>query len=852
MMALLFFIMSSGNDGMRERVTDESTFDTLRSSLKRKEDKRDGLADWLHVDRYNRTLLDAKLNMTGISNDSTIDVIEFVPKEAVNEVLRSEIEAVVRRQPTEQGRVYYHQNLTGMARGNWKMETGWTFEKLGLQETWNVTTRQRVDSPEAAELKDEATSEDGLSEQPEVEATAQEAVQARSRKRQIEAPETEVPVKDVTWENVTTVMNRTDLRNKFAFETGGRVLLDLREYQSTAPGAIIASTESGQLLRIDPEARRQEWEQVGPTTFLRGEITLTDADKIEEARFDIEAVHYLEDGTMVGYATPSWVRSHMFDLVGLAKTLERRDGEQWKQLAAGHTMLKELDRRIAREREDLEEAIESESQRPEEEKAAPQGPQCIFTFYGSLAPLPHHYSAPLYAEYYASLWHPTGSSLKPPPPPQITYMLYSENCGLVLSGQAELVTTPRLWEYGTTFAVLMGFTQMLMAWVLARQMDKAAPGHAGKVAYFTIGVQTSLDAYFFVTAFTVALVTDTRASLPFMVPAFFALISSLIFSMRYATEIRNATPPPPSRPAQPPPPPPPTVEELAARAAERRAAAEAAGAGNDDDATAASPLLATATTTTPSTAAPGEVSDSYLGSPVSLRIDFDREPWLIQVFGNPLVGIGISIALAFGAIVWFFGWVVLITLLAYSYWIPQIIVNVQRGAARGSLRREYVIVTTLGRLVMPCYFWGYKDNVFAIETTPWVMLLVLYTVGQAAILVLQDSRFGARFFLPTRAIEAFHLAELETWDYHPVPSTLDLETSVSAISPCHSEDCPICLSSIQIHPTKEEEGDPGARNKLRWSYMVPPCHHLMHTECMESWIAVKSVCPICRARLPSL
>lgn len=34
-----------------------------------------------------------------------------------------------------------------------------------------------------------------------------------------------------------------------------------------------------------------------------------------------------------------------------------------------------------------------------------------------------------------------------------------------------------------------------------------------------------------------------------------------------------------------------------------------------------------------------------------------------------------------------------------------------------TLRREYVIGTTLARLALPTYFWGYSRNVLAIETS---------------------------------------------------------------------------------------------------------------------------------------
>lgn len=98
---------------------------------------------------------------------------------------------------------------------------------------------------------------------------------------------------------------------------------------------------------------------------------------------------------------------------------------------------------------------------------------------------------------------------------------------------------------------------------------------------------------------------------------------------------------------------------------------------------------------------------------------------------------GLGCAVFAGTIIVVWGWMGLILLLIYSYWrksraaaspvagrvltcrsaVPQIVLNVQRGAARQTLRREYIIGTTLCRLVLPTYFWGYGKNVLAVETS---------------------------------------------------------------------------------------------------------------------------------------
>ena len=128
---------------------------------------------------------------------------------------------------------------------------------------------------------------------------------------------------------------------------------------------------------------------------------------------------------------------------------------------------------------------------------------------------------------------------------------------------------------------------------------------------------------------------------------------------------------------------------------------------------------------------------------------------------------------------------------------------------------------------------------------------------------MQDSRFGARFFLPRPLLSRMDLAETETWDYHPLLPPPDLEAGALGNEEGNAkEDCPICLSPIQIAPARSgpavKEKDAGEvdrekeRQELRWGYMIPPCGHVAHTECLESWIEIKSVCPSCRARLPPL
>lgn len=51
-------------------------------------------------------------------------------------------------------------------------------------------------------------------------------------------------------------------------------------------------------------------------------------------------------------------------------------------------------------------------------------------------------------------------------------------------------------------------------------------------------------------------------------------------------------------------------------------------------------------------------------------------------------------------------------------------------------------------------------------------------------------------------------------------------------------DCVICYSSIDVHN--------------RRGYMLPPCDHIFHRQCLEQWMEVKLECPICRNSLPPM
>ena len=50
-------------------------------------------------------------------------------------------------------------------------------------------------------------------------------------------------------------------------------------------------------------------------------------------------------------------------------------------------------------------------------------------------------------------------------------------------------------------------------------------------------------------------------------------------------------------------------------------------------------------------------------------------------------------------------------------------------------------------------------------------------------------------------------------------------------------DCVICMNTVDVSEK---------------AYMVAPCEHVFHRDCLTQWMEVKMECPTCRTELPPL
>ncbi|PQE15709.1 Zinc finger RING FYVE PHD-type protein [Rutstroemia sp. NJR-2017a BBW] len=114
------------------------------------------------------------------------------------------------------------------------------------------------------------------------------------------------------------------------------------------------------------------------------------------------------------------------------------------------------------------------------------------------------------------------------------------------------------------------------------------------------------------------------------------------------------------------------------------------------------------------------------------------------------------------------------------------------------------------------------------------------------------------------------------WDYHPVLREDGVEEGGLPIglvkgglsrsntgdeervpgSHTRSVDCAICMQVLEVPIVPADDGVTGVTGVTgvlaRRAYMVTPCRHIFHTQCLEGWMKFRLQCPICRETLPPL
>ena len=207
----------------------------------------------------------------------------------------------------------------------------------------------------------------------------------------------------------------------------------------------------------------------------------------------------------------------------------------------------------------------------------------------------------------------------------------------------------------------------------------------------------------------------------------------------------------------------------------------------------------------------------------------------------------------------------------FSFWIPQIFRNILRNC-RKALSWKFVIGQSVLRLSTMVYFYMVSDNfLFVRNDINAACFLVGWVWIQVCALVSQEV-LGPRFFIPQGWTPV-------VYDYHPILHEEDEEagptmpigfspvTATASVKPGESKvkgkrvfDCAICTEAIEVPvlPSGKEVDRYNTSSSAstmvfsRRAYMVTPCRHIFHSQCLEGWMRYRLQCPICRENLPPI
>lgn len=191
-----------------------------------------------------------------------------------------------------------------------------------------------------------------------------------------------------------------------------------------------------------------------------------------------------------------------------------------------------------------------------------------------------------------------------------------------------------------------------------------------------------------------------------------------------------------------------------------------------------------------------------------------------------------------------------------SFWILQFLRNTLKNR-RQAFSWEFIIGTSICRLSPVWYLCLYKANPWRHGYDPLMAGLITgWMMFQWLLLYLQN-RMGARFWIHDKFLP-------KAFDYQPIITMSDLETNFSLdvlegikLNDAQSPDgvinceclCPICMNSLTLTIVKDPQSAP---SNLQKDYMVTPCYHIFHDECLELWMKYKLQCPVCRQVLPPI
>lgn len=186
-----------------------------------------------------------------------------------------------------------------------------------------------------------------------------------------------------------------------------------------------------------------------------------------------------------------------------------------------------------------------------------------------------------------------------------------------------------------------------------------------------------------------------------------------------------------------------------------------------------------------------------------------------------------------------------------SYWIPQFFRNTLKNR-KTPFSWNFILGISFVRVSPVVYINLFTNPLRHGRNPKFAVFLVSYMGLQMLLLVLQNG-LGPRFWVNEKWLP-------KAYDYHPILNVKDLEHGFGSdllasigvqellqndnVINCKT-DCAICMAEVSLPIYKQE-----TRKKSDGGYMITPCFHIFHSECLQDWMKYKLQCPVCRNGLP--
>ena len=505
---------------------------------------------------------------------------------------------------------------------------------------------------------------------------------------------------------------------------------------------------------------------------------------------------------------------------------------------------------------------------------------------------------------------PEGHQALTPPNLKMSMLMFSPDCGFIIESKGPPLVDPGSGNHldgrktelyskiGRHHTLIYGAVLAAQVLLTIRQMkDSSTPSTRSRISFYTIAMLSLGDGFASVAFLLLGMFSDV--SFPtLLATAFLAFLSATFFDIRFMMDIRSVQSQERRR------------QERQQQAAANHAATSTAPTEYQQGQSTPSTRIST-TSTIPGTLplpVTARQAISTGATPIILPADQDsptqetpptttpaateastvrRE--LSTLYAKFCLTLLSIVFLSLHATSWYplprSMYANFIAFLYLSFWVPQIHRNTMRNC-RKALLWKFVVGQSILRLTPFFYFWSFPDNfLFTRLNRHALLVLVGWVWVQVWVLVIQDI-FGPRLFVPQSWVPP-------AYDYHPLlredeedakmpigfsqasstsPEEIRSPTAAAGGWQAGSAeskdnkgkrifDCAICMQSIEVpvipasgSGSSGAEGAAGlAGNFLaRRSYMVTPCRHIFHTQCLEAAMRYRLQCPICRETLPPL